>query len=56
MYLSTFKGDSQKILNKIKTVICKNHEKPLFPAGDLDINSSDYFINTNVCDFFGSVF
>ena len=47
MYLST----SHKFLNEIKTVVCKNHEKPFFPVGDLNINSLDYSINTNVWDF-----
>ena len=47
MYLST----SHKFLNEIKTVVCKNHEKPFFPVGDLNINSLDYLINTNVRDF-----
>ena len=49
------RGDSHKFLNEIKTVICKNHGKPLFLVGDLNINSLDYSINTNILDFF-SVF
>ena len=46
------RGDSHKFLNEIKTVICKNHEKPLFLVRDLNINSLDYWINPNVRDFF----
>ena len=42
------RGDSHKFLNEIKTVICKNHEKPLFLVGDLNINSLDYWKNPNV--------
>ena len=45
------RGDSHKFLNEIKTVICKNHEKPLFLVGDLNINSLDYWKNPNVRDF-----
>ena len=45
------RGDSHKFLNEIKTVICKNHEKPLFLVGDLKINSLDYWKNPNVRDF-----
>ena len=45
------RGDSHKFLNEIKTVIYKNHEKPLFLVGDLNINSLDYWKNPNVRDF-----
>ena len=45
------RGDSHRFLNEIKTVICKNHEKPLFLVGDLNINSLDYWKNPNVRDF-----
>ena len=45
------RGDSHKFLNEIETVICKNHEKPLFLVGDLNINSLDYWKNPNVRDF-----
>ena len=45
------RGDSHKFLNEIKTVISKNHEKPLFLVGDLNINSLDYWKNPNVRDF-----
>ena len=50
------RGDSHKFLNEIKTVICKNHEKPLFLVRDLNINSLDYWINPNVRDFFNLIF
>ena len=50
------RGDLHKCLNEIKTFICKNQEKPLFFVGDLNINSLDYLINTNVCDFFNLIF
>ena len=50
------RGDSHKFLEEIKTLICKNQEKPLFLVGDLNINSSDYSINTNVRDFFNLIF
>ena len=49
-------GDALKCLEEIKTLICKNHEKALFLDGDLNINSLDYSINANVCDFFNLVF
>ena len=48
--------DSHKFLEDIKTLICKNQEKPLFLLGDLNINSLDYSINTNVRDFFNLIF
>ena len=48
--------DSHKSLDKIKTLICKNQEKPLFLFGDLNINSLDYSINTNVREFFYLIF
>ena len=48
--------DSHKFLDKIKTLICKNHEKPLFLVGDLNINYLDYSINTNVRDLFNLIF
>ena len=41
---------------KIKTLICKNQGKPLFLVGDLNINSLDHSINTNVRDFFNLIF
>ena len=47
------RGDSHKFLDEMKTVICKNQEKPLFLAGDLNINSLD---NSDVCGFFNLVF
>ena len=50
------RGDSHKFLEEIKTLICKNQEKPLFLVGDLNINSLDYLINTNVRDFFNLIF
>ena len=50
------RGDSHKFLNEIKTVICKNHEKPLFLVRDLNINSLDYWINPNVRDLFNLIF
>ena len=50
------RGDSHKFLEEIKTLICKNQEKPLFLVGDLNINSLDYSINTNVRDFFNLIF
>ena len=43
-------------LDKIKTLICKHQEKPLFLVRDLNINSLDYSINTNVHDFFNLIF
>ena len=50
------RGDSHKFLKEIKTVICKNHGKPLFLVGDHNTNSLDYSININVRDFFNLVF
>ena len=50
------RGDSHKFLEEIKTLICKNQEKPLFLVGDLNINSLHYSINTNVRDFFNLIF
>ena len=50
------KGDSHKFLDEIKTLIRKNHEQFLFLAGDLNINSLDYSINTDVRYFFNLVF
>ena len=50
------RGDSHKFLDETKTLICKNQEKPLFLVGDLNINSLDYSINTNVRDFFNLIF
>ena len=50
------KGDSHKFLDEIKTLIRKNHEQLLFLAGDLNINSLNYSINTNVRYFFNWVF
>ena len=47
------RGNSHKLLNEIKTIICKKHEKPFFL---LNLNFSDYSINRNVCDFFNLVF
>ena len=41
---------------KIKTLICKNQGKPLFSVGDLNINSLDHSIGTNVRDFFKLIF
>ena len=42
--------------DEIKTLICKNQGKPLFLVGDLNINSLDHSINTNVRDFFNLIF
>ena len=50
------RGDSHKFLEGIKTLICKNQEKPLFLVGDLNMNSLDYSINTIVRDFFNLIF
>ena len=50
------RGDSHNFLDEIKTLICKNQEKPLFLVGDLNIDSLDYSINTNVRDFFNLIF
>ena len=50
------KGDSHKFLDEIKTLIRKNHEQFLFLVGDLNINSLDYSINTDVRYFFNLVF
>ena len=50
------RGDSHKFLDEIKTLICKNQEKPLFFVRDLNINSLDYLINTHFCDFFNLIF
>ena len=44
------------VLEGIKTLVCKNQEKPLFLVGDLNMNSLDYSINTNVRDFFNLIF
>ena len=50
------RGDSRKCLEEIKALICKNQKEPLFLVGDLNINSLDYSINTNVRDFFNLIF
>ena len=50
------KGDSHKFLDKIKTLFCRNQEKPLLLVGDPNINSLDYSRNTNVRDFFNLIF
>ena len=50
------RGDSYKFFNEIETVICKNCGKTLFLVGDLNINSLDCSINTNIRDFFNLVF
>ena len=50
------RGDSHKFLEEIKTLICKNQEKPLFLVGDLNMNSLEYSRNTNVRDFFNLIF
>ena len=50
------RGDSHTFLEEIKTLICKNQEKPAFLVGDLNINSLDYSINTNFRDFFNLIF
>ena len=50
------RGHSHKFLDEIKTLTCKNQEKPLFFVRDLNINSLDYLINTNVCNFFNLIF
>ena len=50
------RGISHTPLNEIKTDICKNHEKPLFLVGDLNVNSSYYSINANSREFFNLIF
>ena len=49
------RSDSNKFLDKIKIVIHKNHEKSLYLAGDRNVSSLDYSINTNVRDFFNLI-
>ena len=50
------RDDSNKCLGKIKALIYKNDEKPLFLVGDFNVNSLDNLIITNACDFFNLVY